>query len=127
MSTNEILKQAETFLTRICGVKVICITPVDVAYTTKKELLDKILAVVSRYTGIPEDVILSRSRKMDIMTARHITAYLLYLSGLSRGQIALLINFNRSTTYNSIDFVEGQLNCDKNFNALFQTIKNELL
>lgn len=68
----------------------------------KKELLEKIISIVSELTEISRDEMLSRSRRSDIIEARYLVIYLLKTYGVRPYKIAKMLNLPERSVYYSI-------------------------
>lgn len=65
------------------------------------------LKVVSRVTGITPVLIMGRSRKQQIVIARHLLSWALYrLDGFTLMQVGQLVGHNHASVYHSVGIVE---------------------
>lgn len=69
----------------------------------KKELFEKIIAIVSELTEIPKEEILSRSRRADVTDARYLVIYTLYAQGVRIYKIAELTGIPERSIYYAIN------------------------
>lgn len=68
----------------------------------QKELLDKIISIVTDLTEISREELLSRSRRSDIVEARCLLIYILRFLGVKPYKIAKLLDIPERSVYYSI-------------------------
>lgn len=80
----------------------------------KSEIFAKIIALVSKGTEIPTELIVSDNRVTEIVNARYILVYILYEKGFYPSQISSLIHkTKRSVNYMISNFEGGNLAASK--------------
>ena len=86
---------------------------------------DVIISEVSRYFQVSVEDIKGQSRQKNIMTARHITAYLIRnLTNLSLPGIGTFLNRDHATVLSSIRKIENQIKTDKNSDTIRDITSN---
>lgn len=92
----------------------------------KSEIFAKIIALVSKGTEIPTELIVSDNRVTEIVNARYILVYILYEKGFYPSQISSLIhNTKRSVNYMISNF-HIRLKSEKMMRIYWDNIKNLL-
>lgn len=87
----------------------------------------KVIAVVSKQTGIEESELKGRTRKGEISIARQICMYFVKKKTLkSLKEIGLLFNRDHSTAIHNIRVIENMIDIDKRFKSFILTIEKEL-
>ncbi len=86
-----------------------------------------IINEVSRYFQVSVDDIKGQSRQKNIMTARHITAYLIRnLTNLSLPGIGTFLNRDHATVLSSIRKIENQIKSDKKLSDTIRDITSNI-
>jgi len=95
----------------------------------KKEIsAETIIRTICRHYGLKQKDLLSKSRKQDIVKARHLTMYLIYkYTGQSYQQIGLVMGKrDHSTVLHACNAVNARILADKFFRAEVESVENEL-
>lgn len=69
----------------------------------------EIITTVEDYFHLDEGVCYIKRRKRPIVKARNTAVYFLIMNGCNKSQLAGIFNMHRSTFYNSIPSVEGDI------------------
>ena len=86
-----------------------------------------ILAETARYFQVTADDVKGQSRQKSIMTARHITAYLIRnLTNLSLPGIGAFLNRDHATILSSIRKIENQIKTDKKLSDTIRDITSNI-
>ncbi|MBQ3870615.1 MAG: chromosomal replication initiator protein DnaA [Clostridia bacterium] len=81
-----------------------------------KDVAEKIMSVVSTRYGTTKDEVKGKSKKREIVEARHVCAYLIReLTGYSLNQIGALLNRDHTTIMNSCEVTKTQIMNDPLF------------
>ena len=81
-----------------------------------KDIAEKVMSVVSTRYGTTKDELKGKSKKREIVEARHVSAYLIReLAGYSLNQIGALLNRDHTTIMNSCEVVKNQIMNDPLF------------
>lgn len=91
---------------------------------SKKEIFAKKLTSVSYITDIEEDVIISKSRKEDVVDARCLLVYLLYEDGIYPYHIAQMLCCSTRNINTIISSFNARLCCRKMLRINYEKIKN---
>lgn len=76
---------------------------------------EELLKVSMEYFEINYEFFIKKDRKRTIVEKKHLIRYGLYLNGVSFEDIAKLMNCDRTTTYNSLNFVKDVSSVDDGF------------
>lgn len=90
--------------------------------------LKLILELIATTTAIKKELVLSNSRKREIVTARFL--FLAFANRYSKSdykQISSFANRSIKTYFYAIKMVEHWKEYDKNFNALYETINDQIM
>lgn len=89
--------------------------------------LQTILSIVLSTTAIRKELILSPTRKEEVVTARFLFFYLAKKHTLHNAiEISRFLNRDHKLFYHAINQVDKWKQCDKNFRALYETLNNQL-
>ena len=92
-----------------------------------KDIVEKILAVVSTRYGTTKDELKGKSKKREIVEGRHVCAYLIRdLTGYSLNQIGAILNRDHTTIMNSIEVTKTQIMNDPLFEKEIKDIIAEI-
>ena len=88
---------------------------------------DKIIEMISDYTGLQSKDIKSKSRKMDIVKQRHLLFYILrYDLQYTTTLISSLFDFDHSTVHYATETFNDRYMYDKSIKLEYKTIKQNL-
>ena len=93
----------------------------------KSDIYRHIISAVVEETEIPEEKILSDSRKTEVVDARTILVNLLIEKGFYPSQIAELINKSTATVHNMIKCYNTHQRMNKLLSIYYQNIRKKLL
>lgn len=92
-----------------------------------KDIAEKIMSVVSARYGTTKDELRGKSKKREIVEARHVCAYLIReLTGYSLNQIGALLNRDHTTIMNSCEVTKTQIMNDPLFEKELKDIIAEV-
>ncbi len=92
-----------------------------------KDIAEKIMSVVSARYGASKDELRGKSKKKEIVEARHVCAYLIRdLTGFSLNQIGALLNRDHTTIMNSCEVTKKQIMNDPLFEKEIKDIIAEV-
>lgn len=92
-----------------------------------KDTAEKIMSVVSTRYGTTRDELKGKSKKREIVEARHVCAYLIRdLTGYSLNQIGALLNRDHTTIMNSCEVTKNQIMNDPLFEKEIKDIIAEV-
>jgi len=90
-------------------------------------MIEKILGVVSRAYGVPEDQMKSKKKTDNIANARHVAIYLIkQLTELTLKEIGAIFGRDHSTVISSIDKVEKNIKTVNNYEAEVNRLLKEI-
>ena len=89
--------------------------------------MEQIINKVSEYINMPVSVIMSRSRKRDVIDARRIFIYLSYTSGISSAKISREIGMTQRCVMWNVETLIGQMKLYKSINRDVNEIKNAII
>ena len=92
-----------------------------------EEMADKVIGLVMKEESIDHDTLLSKSRKMGIVAARNLCAYLLSSMGYSNGAIGKVLHLNHATIYHSVKSVTGSMDIYIGKRKKIQRLLGELI
>ena len=92
----------------------------------KSEIFAKIIALVSKGTEIPTELIVSDNRVTEIVNARYILVYILYEKGFYPSQISSLIHKTKRSVNYMISNFHIRLKSEKMMRIYWDNIKNLL-
>lgn len=137
MTTN--VRQIEGALKRIFARTVLYNVPITLAMVMKsvtdlvsmkdspKETVQKILGVVCKHFSVALEDIKSKSKKHEVVEARHCAVYLIRLmTPLSLKQIGTMFERDHSTIMNSLAVMEKRIMEEPNFEREITAMKNEV-
>lgn len=92
----------------------------------ESEIFAKIIALVSKGTEIPTELIVSDNRVTEIVNARYILVYILYEKGFYPSQISSLIHKTKRSVNYMISNFHIRLKSEKMMRIYWDNIKNLL-
>lgn len=92
-----------------------------------KDLVERIFTIVSTKYGTSRDEICSKTKKREIVEARHVCAYLIRtLTNYSQNQIGALLGRDHTTIINSIEVCKKQIMNDPSFEREIKELQSEI-
>ncbi|MBO4869863.1 MAG: chromosomal replication initiator protein DnaA [Clostridia bacterium] len=92
-----------------------------------KDLVEKIFTIVSTKYGTSKDEICSKTKKREIVEARHVCAYLIRtMTNYSQNQIGALLGRDHTTIINSIEVCKKQILNDPSFEREIKELQSEI-
>ena len=89
-----------------------------------KTNLQSILQIISEYYGVSENLIKSKSRKDEVVKARHAYFYIAYkTSGKGLAEIGKLVNRDHTTVIHGIRKIEGEIDIYQDTFLEFKELK----
>lgn len=90
----------------------------------KSEIFAKTLNVVSHETEIPQDLILSRRKSVDVVDAKYLLVKTLYLRGFYPSQIAQMIGLSTRAVNNIVSNFDVRVSTRKLMRINWENIRN---
>ena len=91
-----------------------------------KDIFSEVLCAVSNVTDIPRDIILSQSRREDIVDARHLLIYFLYAKGVYIVQISSITSISMRHIAYILSNFDGRVKTRRLLRMNYDIIKTKL-
>lgn len=91
-----------------------------------KDIFSEVLFVVSNVTDIPRDIILSQSRREDIVDARHLLIYFLHAKGVYIVQISSITAISMRHIAYILSNFDGRVKTRRLLRMNYDIIKTKL-